>query len=221
MGQRRRVCGGSPEELGAQPVGHPRGLGAGRDGAAAHGPQARVLAEMQTWRQSGRNQERGPRPAAGETATANDPSADQGAGRRLPSRSPALLVNHTLRRAQAPGTPINKTHDRPWEPDAERCARTQQLSLPRTPGLWFGALMQNPNPRIPPVGCFGTPPPHRTDPREADNTLLKHDGLEGASYGDSKTDTVPCTLSWAAMPASGARCSKNGSESPTRSPALP
>ena len=31
--------------------------------------------------------------------------------------------------------------------------------------------------------------PHCTDPREADNTLLKHDGLEGASDGDSKTRT--------------------------------
>lgn len=39
----RRAGSRASEELGSQPAGHPCCLGAGGDGAAAHGPQAGVL----------------------------------------------------------------------------------------------------------------------------------------------------------------------------------
>lgn len=43
VGQGRVVSWRATQELGAQPVGHPAGLGHRRDGAVAHRPQVGVL----------------------------------------------------------------------------------------------------------------------------------------------------------------------------------
>jgi hypothetical protein len=53
MGQGCIVCGGASEELGSESVGHPGCLGAWRDGAVAHRPQAGVLAETEKHRGQG------------------------------------------------------------------------------------------------------------------------------------------------------------------------
>ena len=49
VGEGGRVGGGASKELGSQPTGHTRRLGTRGDSAAAHGPQAGVLAEMEKW----------------------------------------------------------------------------------------------------------------------------------------------------------------------------
>lgn len=80
----------APEELRAEPVGHRRRRGPGRDGAVAHGPQAGVLAEGQTetlrppeTRREAPDGARGPRPG-------DPPSPDWRPGRGRPRRPFAL-----------------------------------------------------------------------------------------------------------------------------------
>lgn len=100
MGERRSMRRRAPEELRAEPVGHRRRRGPGRDGAVAHGPQAGVLAEGQTetlrtpeTRREAPDGARGPRPG--------DPPPPIGA---LDGAVPAGRLLCRVRRATVPSS---------------------------------------------------------------------------------------------------------------------
>lgn len=119
MGEGCSVCGGTSKELGSQPVGHRRRLGAWRDGAVAHRPQAGVLTEMEKRKSTDKSETWGRLQTICRRGkqTPNTPIPRSWVTGRLSYKQllSSVLLNHTLGCIEVIVISIKKQND--WEAD--------------------------------------------------------------------------------------------------------